>query len=314
MLSAGAALPASAYSTSKNTPGIFYLKKDTKETNKKGKTVEGYKVLRKGYYTGYQLNDKVVVLATGNSLKKVSVKKATLKYRDDLLNSVNITGAYSQLAGIKRRNGYYNGYPYGCGPTSAATMISYELARPYNNTYVPNTTLINYYKENPKEAAKFLFSGTLKSWCLYDGTTNVGMKKIFRDYAVKYGKKSGSVVKLDPADASSPAVLISCIDTLLRSGRRVFVTVNVSSAESESGTKNKYPSTGGATHYVVITAENGYRGGKYFISDPWYNETERYTENGLQYYYGMQVASKTSVVKSMMNAGGSLERSLIYIK
>lgn len=310
----GTALTASAYSVTKNSPAIYYLKTDTVETDKSGEIKSGGKILRKGFYTGYPVNDNAVMIAVGYGYKILPRKSLSLKYKSSFVNSINMTGAFSQLSGKKRVRGDYNGFPYGCGPSSASTLITYELSRPYNNTIVRNTDIISYYRSHPKEAAGFLFSGTLKTWCLEDGTTNYGVKKIVSDYSKKYGKKGNCVAILDPADMSSPLELVNKIDLLLRTGRRVIVTVRCSSDEGGNGTVNKYVKKKCGTHYIVIAAENGFTDGRYFICDPWYVEGEPYAENGLNYYYGMQYSKKLKVAASMMNAGGDLERSLIYVK
>ena len=315
MAVAGAsALPASAYVTSKTSPGIYYLREDSKETDSNAVPASTSRTLRKGYYTGYQVNGRVIAVATGYGYKKVPRSKTVLWYNSSKYNSINTTGAYSQLSGENLTGGYYNGYPYGCGPTSASALITWELSKPYNNTYVTNKKIINYYKKNPTKAKGFLFDGSIKHWCLSNGTTNVGVKRIIKNYASQYGSDAANVVMKDPLKLVTASKVMKYIDARLAEGHRVLVTVRLSSHESKTGTVSSYIKSGGATHYVVIAAETGGSNGNYFVSDPWYNEGTRYSENGLNYYYGLQTSSKSTLALSMLNAGGDYERSLIYVK
>lgn len=290
--------------TSKDKPGLVRLNKDMKTIPDKN---GNFKMLRKGIYTGYRVNDSTYMIACGYGEVAVAYDDSSLDVMavSSNANSILSTGAISQL-------GEGTSHPNGCGPTAATIIMAHELFIPNGDAAVSKNTVISNYRYDSR-VGKFSYG---QYWCVENGTAlQNGVKVILDDYAKQYGKKAVyfDTAKITGATyAERQSKLIAKIDSELAAGHRVLACVKHTSDNTGSSTKHDY--LGEDTHYIVICGETGGEDGKYYIADPLYSEKSSYPVNKGIYYYGLEERSKSHMAQSIMAVNGEyLIRGLVFI-
>lgn len=312
------------YLTSKAKPGIVYLKSDTIasycSSNKK-------RLLRKGYYTGYQISNTKFYVKARYSTFAVPVSKCKIIALSNSANHINLMGAVSQLgeySGTKPQKiwcGMLGAFVYGCGPTCVSMLVTHEMGIVKGLTAMIGENIYN----------RTINAWGGSSWGYTQGTPNYGNSNLLSKYAKLYSTAGKRTVTLDTYkyDAKKKKYrkktrneLKAEIDAAISRGHSVIICVHIYSKMKQTTTVRSYTtSKWHPTHYVVIAGETGGNNGSYYIADPWYGERSSYLfrgakynkYNGYYYYYGLERRSKTNIVDSVLSIKESYLRGCTYV-
>ncbi|EGC01041.1 hypothetical protein [Ruminococcus albus] len=322
------AMTAASYSTSESKPAIIQVLKakyTLQYVDGKYKSTKNSRIIRRGFYTGYQIRDNLYVINVNYNQYLISTANTHITAVSNSRNSINLGGAISQLGECESSTMYvdgvlkYNGrHDFGCGQVAACTVINNELDKDLNIT---KGQLINEFKYD-KGANPWAGS---YNWGYTVGTPMYGIQYMINSYARKYGK---STEYCDTYSMDQKSI-ISQIDKQVEKGHNVLCGVYQWSDFYDVGTEIHYKSqTDGVhctgSHYVVILCETGDDNGYYYIADPYYAESnsdpaqggKKNPYNGYNYYYGLQRAKKSEVAASIQGLSNRewSTRGLIYIK
>lgn len=310
MISSAETLKAKAYSTSKSNPAIVELTKDTNtHVYNSSKKIYEYqpnnsdtKILRKGYYTGYQIDSthwrldcgygsRVIPMYLDSSHTQLRVKvQRTGSYNSKTKtwdNRVNRLGTISQLGENAR-------YECACGPTSVLMLLTHELG---DDTY-NRVQFINKYKQQVIKNYSSQIYGYASGW----GVTSGGSFNINTFLLNQELKRTGLSAKYETFRARLSSS--SQLDTYLNNGHRLVAGILHQTVTENGLAKNYYDYAHRKFgHYVVIVAEEGGSNGYYYIADPYYYERSPYQINRGMYYYGLEKVKKTDVIASMKPMG-----------